>query len=133
MLHFLYLHIGAYINFIIFNFILVFLRAEFVYSIFGVYFDRPYYMHVQVKTCTENDCYSVACPTYSRYQHANGKKTSVYTKKLIGEIHLDVQNRRMTMVISTTNLAACVSVQNLTNFCPSALISTPNVPKILFA
>ena len=35
--------------------------------------------------------------------------------------------------ISTTNLAACVSVQNLTNFCPYALISTPNVPKILFA
>ena len=35
--------------------------------------------------------------------------------------------------ISTTNLAACVCVQNLTNFCPHALISTPNVPKILFA
>ena len=41
--------------------------------------------------------------------------------------------------ILTTNLAAvvcvcvCVSVQNLTNFCPHALISTPNVPKILFA
>ena len=37
----------------------------------------------------------------------------------------------------TTNLAAvvwmCVSVQNLTNFCPHALISNPNVPKILFA
>ena len=37
----------------------------------------------------------------------------------------------------TTNLAACVSVcvsvQNLTNFCPHALISTPNVPKMLFA
>ena len=34
--------------------------------------------------------------------------------------------------ISTTNLAACVCVcvcvQNLTNFCPYALISTPNVP-----
>ena len=32
----------------------------------------------------------------------------------------------------TTNLAACVSVcvsvQHLTNFCPNALISTPNVP-----
>ena len=42
-----------------------------------------------------------------------------------------------TGVILTTNLAACVSVcvsvQNLTNFCPHALISTPNVPKILFA
>ena len=41
--------------------------------------------------------------------------------------------------ISTTNLAACVCVcvraraQNLTNFCPGALISTPNVPKIWFA
>ena len=43
--------------------------------------------------------------------------------------------------ILTTNLAAvvcvcvwmCVSVQNLTNFCPHALISNPNVPKILFA
>ena len=37
----------------------------------------------------------------------------------------------------TTNLAAvvwmCVSVQNLTNFCPHALISNPNVPKNLFA
>ena len=39
----------------------------------------------------------------------------------------------------TTNLAAvvcvwmCVSVQNLTNFCPHALISNPNVPKMLFA
>ena len=37
----------------------------------------------------------------------------------------------------TTNLAAvvwmCVSVQILTNFCPHALISNPNVPKILFA
>ena len=35
-------------------------------------------------------------------------------------------------VIITTNLAACVCVsvcvQNLTNFCPNALISTPNVP-----
>ena len=32
--------------------------------------------------------------------------------------------------ISTTNLAACVCVcvQNLTNFCPHAHISTPNVP-----
>ena len=27
----------------------------------------------------------------------------------------------------------CVSVQNLTNFCPHALISNPNVPKNLFA
>ena len=39
--------------------------------------------------------------------------------------------------ILTTNLAACVSVcvsvHNLTNFCPDALISTPNVPTILFA
>ena len=39
--------------------------------------------------------------------------------------------------ILTTNLAAvvwmCVSVQNLTNFCPDALISNPNIPKILFA
>ena len=35
--------------------------------------------------------------------------------------------------ISTTNLAACVCAQNVTNFCPYALISTPNVPKILFA
>ena len=37
--------------------------------------------------------------------------------------------------ILTTNLAAVVcvrvSVQNLTNFCPHALISTPNVPKFL--
>ena len=37
----------------------------------------------------------------------------------------------------TTNLAACVSVcvsvPNLTNFCPHVLISTQNVPKILFA
>ena len=41
-----------------------------------------------------------------------------------------VDNKRVTL---TTNLAACVSVQNLTNFCPAALISTPNVPKILFA
>ena len=32
--------------------------------------------------------------------------------------------------ISTTNLDACVCMclQNLTNFCPYALISTPNVP-----
>ena len=35
--------------------------------------------------------------------------------------------------ISTTNLAACVCPQNLTNFCPYAFISSPNVPKILFA
>ena len=39
--------------------------------------------------------------------------------------------------LCTTNLAAvvwmCVSVQNLTNFCPHALISNPNVPKMLFA
>ena len=45
--------------------------------------------------------------------------------------------------ILTTNLAAvvcvcvcvwmCVSVQKLTNFCPYALISNPNVLKILFA
>ena len=27
----------------------------------------------------------------------------------------------------------CVSVQNLTNFCPHGLISNPNVPKNLFA
>ena len=42
------------------------------------------------------------------------------------------------VVILTTNLAACVCVcvcvcvsvcvQNLTNFCPHVLISTPNVP-----
>ena len=38
----------------------------------------------------------------------------------------------LTLDILTTNLAACVSVQNLTNFCPDALISTLNVPKILF-
>ena len=37
------------------------------------------------------------------------------------------------LCILTTNLAACVGVQNLTNFCPHALISTPNVTKILFA
>ena len=41
------------------------------------------------------------------------------------------------VLILTTNLAAvvwmCVSVHNLTNFCPSSLISNPNVPKILFA
>ena len=37
------------------------------------------------------------------------------------------------LISSTTNLAACVSVQNLTNFCPHALISTPNVPKFFFA
>ena len=36
-------------------------------------------------------------------------------------------------LISTTNLAACVCPQNLTNFCPYAFISSPNVPKILFA
>ena len=30
--------------------------------------------------------------------------------------------------ISTTNLDASVCLQNLTNFCPYALISTPNVP-----
>ena len=46
-------------------------------------------------------------------------------------------------VILTTNLAAvvcvsvcvgmCVSVQNVTNFCPHALISNANVPKIVFA
>ena len=40
---------------------------------------------------------------------------------------------KVRMAILTTNLAACVSVQNLTNFFPYALISTPNVPKILFA
>ena len=39
------------------------------------------------------------------------------------------------IIISTTNLAACVCVcvQHLTNFCPYAFISSPNVPKILFA
>ena len=39
------------------------------------------------------------------------------------------------LLILTTNLAACVCVcaQNFTNFCPYALISSPNVPKILFA
>ena len=46
---------------------------------------------------------------------------------------------KMKKNIATTNLAACVCqcvcvcAQNLTNFCPDALISTPNVPKILFA
>ena len=39
--------------------------------------------------------------------------------------------------ILTTNLAAvvcvCVCAQKLTNFCPHAFISNPNVPKILFA
>ena len=37
--------------------------------------------------------------------------------------------------ILTTNLAACVCVcvQNVTHFCPYALISSSNVPKILFA
>ena len=41
--------------------------------------------------------------------------------------------------ILTTNWAACVCVcvfvcaHNFTNFCPYALISSPNVPKILFA
>ena len=33
----------------------------------------------------------------------------------------------------TTNLAACVSVQKFTNFCPHALISTTNVQKKKFA
>ena len=50
------------------------------------------------------------------------------------------QTRKLVTIL-TTNLAAvvcvcvwmCVSVQNLTNFCPHALISNPNVPKILFA
>ena len=46
-------------------------------------------------------------------------------------------NEHLNESISTTNLAACVCVcaraQNLTNFCTHALISTPNVPKILFA
>ena len=40
-------------------------------------------------------------------------------------------------LILTTNLAACVCVfvcaHNFTNFSPYALISSPNVPKILFA
>ena len=41
------------------------------------------------------------------------------------------------ILILTTNLAACVCVfvcaQNFTNFSPHALISSPNVPKILVA
>ena len=41
--------------------------------------------------------------------------------------------RYINAFILTTNFAACVSVQNLTNLCPHALISTLNVPKILFA
>ena len=49
----------------------------------------------------------------------------------------DIPSSVRLVYILTTNLAACVSVcvsvQNLTNFCPHALISTPNVPKILFA
>ena len=35
-------------------------------------------------------------------------------------------------LISTTNLAACVCAK-FDQFLPSALILTPNVPKILFA
>ena len=35
--------------------------------------------------------------------------------------------------ILTTNLAVFVCAQNFTNFSPYALISSPNVPKILFA
>ena len=50
---------------------------------------------------------------------------------------LDKQWSNANEVILTTNLAAvvwlCVSVQNLTNFCPHALILNPNVPKFLFA
>ena len=54
-------------------------------------------------------------------------------------IQLLVANK--VIFILTTNLAAvvcvcvclCVCAQNLTNFCPNALISNPYVPKILFA
>ena len=31
------------------------------------------------------------------------------------------------------DVCQCASVQNVTNFCPHAVISNPNVPKILFA
>ena len=50
-----------------------------------------------------------------------------------------VRRKTHLVVILTTNLAACVCVcvcvcaQNLTNFCPHALISNPNVPKKKFA
>ena len=51
--------------------------------------------------------------------------------------HTDDFSSASISAISTTHFAACVCVcvcvQNLTNFCPDALISTPNVPKILFA
>ena len=50
----------------------------------------------------------------------SGKRRSLFQNSLI-------------FVISTTNLAVCVCPHNLTYFCPYAFISSPNVPKILFA
>ena len=46
---------------------------------------------------------------------------------------LSGSTNKLHVLILTTNLAACVCAQNLTNFCPHALISNPNVPKNLFA
>ena len=60
-----------------------------------------------------------------------------------GLVSLCCELAKCVFIILTTNLAAvvcvcqcvwmCVSVQHLTNFCPHALISNPNVPKIVFA
>ena len=58
------------------------------------------------------------------------------TSEYNSDLHKAKQENEVTKsLISTTNLAACVCVcaQNLTNFCPHAFISNPNVPKIVFA
>ena len=66
-------------------------------------------MNTVMKTTKENN-YLMA-RLKERIEHENG----------------DTQYIRINDKISTTNLAACVCA-NLTNFCPYALISTPNVP-----
>ena len=55
------------------------------------------------------------------------------TKVTPGGVKVNLAEKIIFFIILTTNLAACVCAQNLTNFCPHALISNPNVPKILFA
>ena len=62
----------------------------------------------------------------------------ISSEDLQGYIYTCVLAQRLGPIkgsILTTNLAAvvCVCAQNLTNFCPYALISNPYVPKILFA
>ena len=112
---------------------------------------------------TPEYCSFIYMSTYSKSVVSIGRfvydSTRMIERTVLVEFHLKLQNSRFThclvmmkrdihrhvsiihVIILTTNLAAvvsvcvwmCVSVQNLTKFCPHTLISNPNVPKFLFA